>query len=112
MVAKPSEMTSVTAFVLAHAFVEAGFPPGVVNIIIGTGQECGEPLVCHKDVNLISFTGSTVIGKKIAELAAKTNKKVSLEMGGKNAGIVFDDINMDQDVPKIALSSYANQGEI
>jgi acyl-CoA reductase-like NAD-dependent aldehyde dehydrogenase len=112
VVAKPSEMTSVTAYVLAHAFLEAGFPPGVVNIIIGTGQECGEPLVCHKDVNLISFTGSTAVGKIIAELAAKSNKKVSLEMGGKNATIVFDDVNLDEVIPQIARSCFVNQGEI
>uniref|UniRef100_A0AC35G773 Aldehyde dehydrogenase domain-containing protein n=1 Tax=Panagrolaimus sp. PS1159 TaxID=55785 RepID=A0AC35G773_9BILA len=112
VVAKPSEITSVTAYVLAHAFEEAGFPPGSVNIVIGNGSECGEALVCHKDVSLISFTGSTAIGKKIAELAAKTNKKVSLEMGGKNASIVFGDVDLEEVIPQIGRSCFANQGEI
>jgi acyl-CoA reductase-like NAD-dependent aldehyde dehydrogenase len=97
---------------LAHAFEEAGFPPGSVNIVIGNGSECGEALVCHKDVSLISFTGSTAIGKKIAELAAKTNKKVSLEMGGKNASIVFGDVDLEEVIPQIGRSCFANQGEI
>uniref|UniRef100_A0AC34R7L7 Aldehyde dehydrogenase domain-containing protein n=1 Tax=Panagrolaimus sp. JU765 TaxID=591449 RepID=A0AC34R7L7_9BILA len=112
VVAKPSEMTSATAYILMHAFREAGFPPGVVNLVIGTGAECGEPLVSHEDVALVSFTGSTAIGKRIAEIAAKTNKKVSLEMGGKNAGIIFGDVAIDEIMPTIVNSCFANQGEI
>lgn len=112
VVAKPSEMTSATAYILMHAFREAGFPPGVVNLVIGTGAECGEQLVLHEDVELVSFTGSTIIGKRIVEIAAKTNKKVSLEMGGKNAGIIFDDVSIDEIMPTIVNSCFANQGEI
>lgn len=112
VVAKPSEMTSATAYVLMHAFQEAGFPPGVVNLLIGTGPECGEPLVLHEDVRFVSFTGSTAVGKKIAELGSKTNKKISLEMGGKNAGIIFDDVDIDEILTAICSSCFANQGEI
>ncbi|KAE9550855.1 hypothetical protein FO519_005936 [Halicephalobus sp. NKZ332] len=112
VVAKPSELTSASAYVFMHAFQEAGFPPGVVNLVIGTGPECGEPLVLHEDVGLISFTGSTGVGKKINELGSKTNKKISLEMGGKNAGIIFDDVDIDEILPTICNSCFANQGEI
>jgi len=73
-----------------------GFPNGVVNIVMGTGAQVGELLVQHRDVPLISFTGSTVIGRRIAQIAAPLNKKISLEMGGKNACIVFDSIDIDQ----------------
>uniref|UniRef100_A0A8R1I680 Aldedh domain-containing protein n=1 Tax=Caenorhabditis japonica TaxID=281687 RepID=A0A8R1I680_CAEJA len=89
VVCKPSEMTSVTAWVLMHVFKLAGFPTGVINMVIGEGRSAGQRLVDHPDVHLISFTGSTAIGKKIQEDSAKLNKKVSLEMGGKNPGIVF-----------------------
>ncbi|CAI2357395.1 unnamed protein product [Caenorhabditis sp. 36 PRJEB53466] len=110
-VCKPSEMTSVTAWVLMHAFKLAGFPPGVVNMIIGEGRSAGQRLVDHPDVNLISFTGSTLIGKKIQEDGAKLNKKVSLEMGGKNPGIVYSNYRKS-DIAAIARSSFLNQGEI
>ncbi|KAK0394410.1 hypothetical protein QR680_000718 [Steinernema hermaphroditum] len=112
VVCKPSEITSATAWVLMHAFVEAGFPAGVVNMVIGTGPEAGEPLVNDPRVPLISFTGSTVVGKKIAALAAPLNKKVSLEMGGKNACIVFPSVDLDEVVPTITRSCFINQGEI
>uniref|UniRef100_A0A914D3Q6 Aldehyde dehydrogenase domain-containing protein n=1 Tax=Acrobeloides nanus TaxID=290746 RepID=A0A914D3Q6_9BILA len=112
VVAKPSEMTSATAWVLMHAFVEAGFPPGVVNMVIGTGPEAGEPLVLHPKVPVISFTGSTFVGKRIATLAGQFNKKVSLEMGGKNPGIVFPSVDFNEVIPSLVRSSFANQGEI
>ncbi|TKR80328.1 hypothetical protein L596_014417 [Steinernema carpocapsae] len=112
VVCKPSEITSATAWVLMHAFVEAGFPAGVVNMVIGTGPEAGEPLVTDPRVPVISFTGSTVIGKKIASLAAPLNKKVSLEMGGKNACIVYPSVDLDEVIPTITRSCFINQGEI
>ncbi|CCD66851.1 Aldehyde dehydrogenase domain-containing protein [Caenorhabditis elegans] len=111
VVCKPSEMTSVTAWVLMHAFKLVGFPPGVVNMVIGEGKSAGQRLVDHVDVPLISFTGSTVIGKKIQEDGAKLNKKVSLEMGGKNPGIVYSNYRKS-DIASIARSSFLNQGEI
>ena len=107
--------------------IYVGFPPGVVNMVIGTGPSVGEPLVTHPQVPLVSFTGSTVIGKRIAELGAKYNKKISLEMGGKNACIVFPSTDLDKHVPTIARcareptlritlpvfrSCFINQGEI
>ncbi|PAV85566.1 hypothetical protein WR25_12178 isoform B [Diploscapter pachys] len=112
VVCKPSELTSVSAWLLMHAIREVGFPEGVVNMVIGTGQAVGEPLVTHPNVPLVSFTGSTVIGKRIAEIAAKWNKKVSLEMGGKNACIVYPSANLQRDLPIIARSCFINQGEI
>ncbi|KAF1748245.1 hypothetical protein GCK72_024712 [Caenorhabditis remanei] len=111
VVCKPSEMTSVTAWVLMHAFKLVGFPAGVVNMVIGEGRSAGQRLVDHPDVHLISFTGSTLIGKKIQEDSAKMNKKVSLEMGGKNPGIVYSNYRKS-DIATIARSSFLNQGEI
>ncbi|CAJ0610448.1 unnamed protein product, partial [Cylicocyclus nassatus] len=112
VVCKPSELTSVTAWVLMHAFKEAGFPPGVVNMIIGTGPSAGQHLVEHPDVPLVSFTGSTLVGKKIAEVGARLNKKVSLEMGGKNAAIVYPSCDLEKNLSTIAKSCFINQGEI
>ncbi|KAI6204680.1 Aldehyde dehydrogenase family protein [Aphelenchoides besseyi] len=112
VVCKPSEMTSATAYALMHAFVEAGFPSGVVNMVLGTGPQVGERMCSHKDVNLISFTGSTPVGRHIAALAAPAHKKLSLELGGKNASIVFDDVVLDDVIPTIVRSCFANQGEI
>uniref|UniRef100_A0A0K0DP64 Aldehyde dehydrogenase family 8 member A1 n=1 Tax=Angiostrongylus cantonensis TaxID=6313 RepID=A0A0K0DP64_ANGCA len=110
-VCKPSELTSVTAWILMHAFREAGFPPGVVNMVIGTGASVGQHLVEHPDVPLVSFTGSTAVGKKIAAICGRLNKKVSLEMGGKNAAIVYPSSKY-----RIFLfffrSCFINQGEI
>ncbi|KAK6033524.1 aldehyde dehydrogenase family protein [Ostertagia ostertagi] len=102
VVCKPSELTSVTAWVLMHAFQQAGFPAGVVNMVIGKGSSAGQALVDHPDVPLISFTGSTVVGKKIAETGARLNKKVSLEMGGKNAAIVYPSCDLNQHMSTIA----------
>ncbi|KAI6192338.1 Aldedh domain-containing protein [Aphelenchoides bicaudatus] len=110
VVCKPSEMTSATAFALMHAFVEAGFPPGVVNMVLGTGERVGEPMCKHPLVNLISFTGSTLIGRRIAALAAPAHKKLSLELGGKNAAVVFGDVDFDEVMPGLIRSCFANQG--
>jgi len=112
VVAKPSEFTSVTAWLLAHVFQEAGVPEGVVNIVFGTGQKVGEPLVLHPQVPIVSFTGSTLIGRRIAEITAPMSKKLSLEMGGKNACVVFDSVDIDKIVPTVVRSCFANQGEI
>nr|CDJ88507.1 Aldehyde dehydrogenase domain containing protein [Haemonchus contortus] len=112
VVCKPSELTSVTAWVLMHAFKEAGFPAGVVNMVIGKGSSAGQALIEHPDVNLISFTGSTIVGKKIGEIGARMNKQVSLEMGGKNAAIIYPSCDLDQHLPVIARSCFINQGEI
>ncbi len=112
VVAKPSEVTPMTAFRLAELSVEAGFPPGVLNIIHGTGAGIGNAISIHPQIKAISFTGSTVVGGKIASLAAPLFKKLSLEMGGKNPNIIFADCDYDQMLETTLRSSFANQGQI
>ena len=112
VVAKPSELTPLTANLLAEVFDEVGLPAGVVNIIHGFGHETGQAIVSHPHVNLISFTGGTITGKKVAETAAPMFKKLSLELGGKNATIVLDDVNLDSAIPEIARSGFLNQGQV
>lgn len=112
VIAKPSEVTPMTAFRLAELSVEAGFPPGVLNIIHGTGAGIGNAISTHPQIKAISFTGSTVVGGKIASLAAPLFKKLSLEMGGKNPNIIFADCDYDQMLDTTLRSSFANQGQI
>lgn len=112
VVCKPSEMTSVTAWKLCEILQEAGLPSGVVNMVFGTGPKAGEALVKHPDVSIISFTGSTLTGQRIYRMAAENFKKLSLEMGGKNAGIVFEDADLDLCIPTTLRSSFLNQGEV
>ncbi|RKO86924.1 aldehyde dehydrogenase domain-containing protein, partial [Blyttiomyces helicus] len=107
-VCKPSEFTSVTAWMLCSILNEAG----VVNMVFGTGPNAGAPLVSHPDVPLISFTGGTATGELIYKAAAPLNKKLSLELGGKNANIVFADADFDEALKTTVNSSFANQGEI
>ena len=83
-------------FFLLQVFQEVGVPPGVLNLVHGLGSKAGEALVKHPDVKVISFTGSTLIGRHIAKVAAPMMKKLSLELGGKNAALVFADANLDQ----------------
>jgi aminomuconate-semialdehyde/2-hydroxymuconate-6-semialdehyde dehydrogenase len=113
VVAKPSEITPCTAAKLGELSIEAGFPPGVFNIVQGTGPGVGQPLVEHADVKAISFTGSTRTGATIAAAAAPKFKKLSLELGGKNPALVFDDFDFsDANLDTIVRSGFANQGEI
>ncbi|CAD5113772.1 DgyrCDS2941 [Dimorphilus gyrociliatus] len=112
VVCKPSEMTSVTAFMLCEVLKQAELPDGVVNIVFGTGNRTGNAIVKHRDVPLISFTGSTVTASRIREGSTDLCKKFSFELGGKNAAIVFKDANLENCFPVIMKSSYANQGEI
>ena len=113
VVAKPSEVTPYTAWLLGTLVAEAGFPPGVLNIVHGTGPAVGEAIVTHETVKAISFTGSTRTGVAIASAAAPRLKKVSLELGGKNPAIVFDDFDFsDASLATIVRSGFANQGEI
>ena len=111
-VAKPSEMTPLTANRLAELALEAGIPPGVINIVHGRGPKAGAALAAHPDVPLISFTGGTATGAKIASAAAPLFKKLSLELGGKNPNLIFADADLDQAVPTSIQSGFANQGEI
>ncbi len=112
VVAKPSELTPLTAFELSKIMIEVGVPPGVVNIVHGTGPVCGSAIVKHPQVKAISFTGSTRTGKEIAAVAAPMFKKYSLELGGKNPTIVFADCSFDQMIERTVDASFENQGEI
>lgn len=111
-VAKPSELTPTTAAMLAALCNEAGVPAGVVNIVHGTGPGAGAPLVAHAGVPAISFTGGTATGAAISAVAAPMFKKLSLELGGKNATLVFDDVDLDEVMPQIVRASMTNQGQV
>ena len=112
VVAKPSEITPMTAFLLSEICIEAGLPAGVLNIVHGLGGKVGNAIVSHKNIPLISFTGGTATGKHIASIAAPMFKKLSLELGGKNANIIFADCNYDKMLATTLQSSFANQGQI
>lgn len=112
VVAKPSEVTPMTAYLLSKLINEAGFPPGVLNIVHGLGHKTGQAMVTHPDVKAISFTGGTTTGAHIASLAAPKFKKLSLELGGKNPNIIFDDCDYDKMLKTTVLSSFSNQGQI
>ena len=112
VVAKPSELTPLTANLLSQTLDEISFPAGVVNILHGLGSETGQAIVENPKINLISFTGGTLTGKKVAETAAPMFKKLSLELGGKNATIILDDANLDSSIPEIARSAFMNQGQV
>lgn len=112
VVAKPSELTPMTAYLFSKLCVEAELPPGVLNIVHGLGSKAGQEIVSHPGVKAISFTGGTVTGRKIASVAAPMFKKVSLELGGKNPTIVFADCDFEQAITTSLHASFANQGEI
>ncbi|WP_426663467.1 aldehyde dehydrogenase [Rhodanobacter aciditrophus] len=113
VVAKPSEVTPCTATLLGELAIEAGLPPGVLNIVHGRGPVVGQAIVEHPAVKAISFTGSTATGAQIAAAAATRFKKVSLELGGKNPAIVFADADLsDANLDTLVRSGFANQGEI
>jgi aminomuconate-semialdehyde/2-hydroxymuconate-6-semialdehyde dehydrogenase len=112
VVAKPSEVTPVTAYLLSKICNEAGLPAGVLNIVHGTGPGAGEAIVSHPLVKAISFTGSTRAGERIASIAAPKFKKLSLELGGKNPNIIFADSDWDKMMRTTLQSSFSNQGQI
>lgn len=112
VVAKPSEITPYTAFMLSELCIKAGLPAGVLNIVHGTGPSCGNAIVSHPEIKAISFTGGTATGKHIASIAAPMFKKLSLELGGKNPNIIFDDCDFDDMLRTTLRSSFANQGQI
>lgn len=112
VVAKPSELTPMTAFMLSELAIQCGFPKGVLNIVHGTGASAGEAMVKHKDVKAISFTGGTTTGQRIAALAAPAFKKLSLELGGKNPTIIFDDANYEEALRSAVRAGFSNQGQI
>jgi betaine-aldehyde dehydrogenase len=110
-VVKPSELTSGSTIVLGEILQEAGVPDGVVNIVTGTGAEVGAIMTAHPDVDMVSFTGSTGVGKLTMTNAAQTLKKVSLELGGKNPQIVFPDADLDAFIDAAVFGAYFNAGE-
>jgi aminomuconate-semialdehyde/2-hydroxymuconate-6-semialdehyde dehydrogenase len=112
VVAKPSEVTPMTAYLLSKLCIEAGLPPGVLNIVHGTGPKVGAAIVGHRDIKAISFTGGTRTGEEIARTAGPMFKKLSLELGGKNPNIVFADCNYEEMLATTVRSSFSNQGEI
>ncbi len=112
VVLKPSECSSLSALFLGQLAMEAGFPPGVLNIVTGTGPEAGEALVTHPGVAKISFTGSTQTGRHIGALAGERLKKVTLELGGKSPTILFADADLDRAVAGAADSIFLNSGQI
>ena len=112
VVAKPSEVAPATAYLLSEILDEIGFPKGVLNIVHGLGAEVGAAIVAHHDTNIISFTGGTQTGKAISSVAAPMFKKISLELGGKNANVIFDDCDFEDAINTSVRSSFANQGQI
>ncbi|SEQ23540.1 aldehyde dehydrogenase family protein [Piscibacillus halophilus] len=108
---KPATETPMMAYEMAKIFVEAGLPNGVVNVVFGSGSEVGDAMVEHSDIRVISFTGSNETGRTIAGKCGQLLKKVSLEMGGKNAVIVMDDANLDLAVQGIIWSAYGTSGQ-
>ncbi|MCX5513642.1 sorbosone dehydrogenase [Kaistia algarum] len=110
-IVKPSEMTSASTVLLGELLMQAGLPDGVCNIVLGTGPEVGQHMVQHPSVDMISFTGSTRVGKATVAAAAQTLKKVSMELGGKNAQIVFPDADLEAAVDAAVFGAFFNAGE-
>ena len=111
-IAKPSELTPMTGYILCEIVREAGLPNGVLNVVHGTGPNVGFAITAHPKINTISFTGGTVTGRKVAEACAPLFKKVSLELGGKNPNIIFADADLEAAISGSVRSSFANQGQI
>jgi aminomuconate-semialdehyde/2-hydroxymuconate-6-semialdehyde dehydrogenase len=112
VIAKPSEITPMTAYLFSEICIEAGLPPGVLNIIHGLGPKVGARMSTHSGIKAISFTGGTKTGAEIARVAAPMFKKLSLELGGKNPNIIFADCDFDKMLDETVRSSFLNQGEI
>ncbi|TIR98153.1 MAG: aldehyde dehydrogenase family protein, partial [Mesorhizobium sp.] len=112
IVLKPSEEAPLTPLLIADLMQEAGVPPGVVNVVTGTGAEAGAPLAAHMDVDKVVFTGSTATGQAILRASAANMKRVSLELGGKSPVIVLADADIERAVPVAAMSVFANSGQV
>lgn len=112
VVAKPSEITPMTAYLLSEICVEIGLPRGVLNIVHGLGKDTGNHLISNDGIDMVSFTGGTETGKHISRIVAPKFKKMSLELGGKNPNIIFDDCNFEKALQTTLNSSFANQGQI
>ena len=112
IVLKPAEQTPLSALYLAELVDKAGFPEGVINIVPGFGETAGEALTDHPDVNKLAFTGSTSVGKLIMEKAAKTIKRVTLELGGKSPNIILPDADLKKAIPGALNGVMFNQGQV
>ena len=112
VIIKPAEQTSLTALRLGELALEAGFPPGVVNIVTGTGEEAGAALAAHPDVDAVSFTGSTEVGKLIVQAATGNLKRVFLELGGKSPCIVLADADLETTIPGVAGAIFFSSGQV
>ena len=112
VVAKPSELTPLTADLLMQVLAEVGLPDGVVNLVHGLGPEAGQPILEHPDVRLISFTGGTATGERVAMAAAPRFKKLGLELGGKNPTLVFADCDLERTVEGVVRAGFLNQGQV
>ena len=112
VICKPSELTPMTANLLMETIHEVGLPSGVVNLVHGDGVGAGAPLTSHPDVDLVSFTGGTATGAKVAAAASPQFKKLSLELGGKNASIVFADCDLEKTVEGVTRAAFLNQGQV
>jgi betaine-aldehyde dehydrogenase len=111
VVLKPSEVAPLSAFILAEIVAESDLPPGVFNLVSGTGAEVGEAIASHPEVDMVSFTGSTRAGRRVSELAAATVKRVALELGGKSANIILDDADLERAVKQGVANCYMNSGQ-
>ncbi|HEV7534357.1 MAG TPA: aldehyde dehydrogenase family protein [Acidimicrobiia bacterium] len=111
VVLKPSEVAPLNAFVLAEVIDDAGLPAGVFNLVSGVGPVVGEAIAAHPDVDMVSFTGSTRAGKRVAELAAASVKKVALELGGKSANVILPDADLEKAVAAGVTNCYLNSGQ-
>src|SRR5205823_10014856 len=111
LVLKPAELTPLTAVELERIALDAGIPSGVVNVVAGPGSVCGQRLVEHPDVAKVAFTGSTEVGRGIARSAAETIKRVTLELGGKSANLVFADADLERAAAAAPLAVFANAGQ-
>lgn len=112
VVAKPSEVTPMTAYLLSKICIQAGLPPGVLNIVHGLGHKVGDAISKHPDIAAVSFTGSTRTGVEISKAAGPSFKKLSLEMGGKNPNVIFADCDFDEALSNAVRAAYSNQGQI
>ncbi len=111
VVLKPSEVAPLNAFVLAEIIEAAALPPGVFNLVTGTGPEVGEAIVRHPDVDMVSFTGSTRAGRRVSELASEHVKPVALELGGKSPNVILEDANLEQAVADGVAKCFLNSGQ-
>ena len=111
IVLKPAELTPLTAIELERIALEAGLPEGVLNVVVGPGRVVGERIVEHPDVAKIAFTGSTAVGRRIAEMAARTIKRVTLELGGKSASVVFADADLERAAAMAPFAVFDNAGQ-